>query len=62
MRVTETCDDNLPHLITNVETTPASTADGDVTPEVHRSLEGKELLPITHMLDTGYLFTDDYQM
>ncbi len=53
--LTETCDDDLPHLITHVETTPAPTADGDVTPEVHRSLEERGLLPATHVVDTGYL-------
>jgi transposase len=53
--LTETCDDELPHLIAHVETTPAPTADGDVTPEVHRSLEVKELLPAIHVVDTGYL-------
>lgn len=53
--LTETCDDGLPHVITNVETTAATTADGEVTPKVHQELKEKGLLPETHIVDTGYL-------
>lgn len=53
--LTETCDEGRPHLITHVATTPAPVADGEVTPEVHRQLKGKQLLPRTHLVDTGFL-------
>jgi transposase len=53
--LTETCDDDLPHVITNVETTPATAADGEVTPKVHQELREKGLLPEKHIVDTGYL-------
>src|ERR671922_152681 len=32
--ITETCEDDLPHLITHIETTPGPTADGAVTPQI----------------------------
>ena len=53
--LTETCEDDLPHLITHVETTAAPTADGAVTPQVHEELQAKDLLPAVHLVDTGFL-------
>jgi transposase len=53
--LTETCDEGRPHLITHVATTAAPVADGAVTPQAHRTLEGKKLLPRTHLVDTGFL-------
>lgn len=53
--LTETCDDDQPHLITQVETTIASTTDVEVTAVVQAGLAEKALLPTTHLVDTGYL-------
>ena len=53
--LTETCEDDLPNLITHVETTAAPTADGEVTPKVHADLQAKDLLPTVHLVDTGFL-------
>jgi transposase len=53
--LTETCDESRPHLLTHVTTTPAPVADGAVTPEVHRTLKYKKLLPHIHLVDTGFL-------
>jgi hypothetical protein len=55
VHLTETCDDDTPHLITHVETTPAPVADGDVTSVIHEDLQTKELLPGKHLADTGYV-------
>jgi transposase len=55
VHLTETCDDETPHLITHVETTAAPVADGAVTPVVHHALQEKGLLPASHIVDTGYL-------
>ena len=55
VHITESCDDGLPHLITNVETTTATTADGEVTPKVHQVLQQRDLLPDVHLVDTGFL-------
>ena len=53
--LTETCEDDLPNLITHVETTAAPTADGEATPKVHAGLRTKGLLPAVHLVDTGFL-------
>jgi transposase len=53
--LTETCEDDLPNPITHVATTAGPVADGAVTPEVHRDLEAADLLPATHLVDTGFL-------
>jgi hypothetical protein len=55
VHLTETCDDETPHLITHVETTPGPVADGDVTAAIHEGLEAKGLLPGKHLTDTGYV-------
>ena len=55
VHLTETCDEDLPNLITHVETTPAPAADGEVTPRVHQALQARDLLPGTHLVDTGFL-------
>ena len=56
--LTETCDDGLPPLITHVETTPASTVDGEATPRIHAALKERDLLPRIHVVDTGFLDAD----
>jgi len=53
--LTETCEDDAPHLITHVETAAAPTADGEATPRVHEGLRQKDLLPAVHLVDTGFL-------
>jgi transposase len=55
VHLTETCDDDAPHLITHVETTPGPIADGDMTPAIHAALQSKDLLPGKHLADTGYV-------
>lgn len=55
VHLSETCDDDSPHLITHVATTPGPTADGAVTPHIHRDLQTHGLLPSVHLVDTGFL-------
>jgi transposase len=55
VHMSETCEPGCLHLITNVETTAAPIADGDVTETIHTSLARKNLLPNKHIVDTGYL-------
>ena len=57
---TETCDEKSPNLITNVETTSATTPDGEVTSTVHQKLAAKNLLPDEHLVDAAYV--DAYQL
>jgi transposase len=54
VHLTETCETDLPHLIVNVETTPATTPDDNMIKEVHESEEGRDLLPGEHLVDKGY--------
>ena len=51
---TESCDDDAPRLITNIETTPATTPDDNMIEVVHQSLKRRDLLPSYHMVDKGY--------
>jgi transposase len=53
--LTETCDDDLPRLITQVESTAGPIADGAATPTIHHDLAAKDLLPDIHIVDTAYL-------
>lgn len=53
----ESCDDDLPRLITNVETTEATDQDQLTTPKIHASLMQKGLLPERHVVDQGYMST-----
>lgn len=55
VHLTETCDEDNPHLITHVQTTPATTHDGDVTEQVHADLKQANLLPERHLVDEVYL-------
>jgi transposase len=55
--LTETCEEDQPHLITHVETAPATTQDEQVTETIHAALAAKDLLPQEHLLDRGYVDT-----
>jgi len=55
VHMSETCEPESLHLITNIETIAAPIADGDVTQAIHTSLARKNLLPNKHIVDTGYL-------
>jgi transposase len=54
VHLTETCDPATPHLIVNVETTPATTPDDQMIAQVHASLEPRGLLRAEHLVDKGY--------
>jgi transposase len=51
---TETCDEDRPHLIVNVETTPATTPDDNMIDVVHESQEQRDRLPGEHLIDKSY--------
>jgi hypothetical protein len=55
VHLTESCDQERPHLITHVETTDAPAGDSEAVEPIHEALEKKELLPSTHLVDTGYV-------
>src|SRR3954447_13764075 len=52
--LTETCDEDRPHLIVNVATTPATTPDDNMVEVVHESEKRRDLLPGEHLVDKGY--------
>jgi transposase len=58
VHLTETCDEELPHLLIHVETTPATTQDMEMTGIIHQALATKQLLPAEHAMDTGYVDGD----
>ena len=55
VHLTETCGQDHPHLITHVETTPATTNDVNVTEKVQEDLVAKGRPPEQHIVDGGYM-------
>jgi transposase len=55
VHLSETCDEGLPRIITEVQTTAGPVADGDAMNPIHTALADKGLLPAQHIADTGYL-------
>jgi transposase len=55
VHLTETCDEDQPLLITNVETTTSASLDLQWTDTIHQHLQEKELLPSEHLVDAGYV-------
>ena len=55
VHMTETCEPDQVHLITNVETTWAVAADVEQTAPIHAALAAKGLLPGDHLLDAGFV-------
>lgn len=54
VHLTETCEPDVPNLITNVVTTAATVPDDRMAAVVHTGLAGRDLLPREHWVDTGY--------
>ena len=59
VHLTETCDDDLPHLVVHTRTVPAAQADIDALLPIHTAVEGKQLQPSEHFVDTGYVSTEN---
>jgi transposase len=60
VQICESCDDDLPRLITYVDTVPATEADIDTTPRVHNSLARRDLAPAEHLVDSAYVTADTF--
>jgi transposase len=54
VHMTETCEPDQLHLITNVGPTPAVAADVDQTALIHAALAARGLSPGDHLLDAGF--------
>jgi transposase len=55
VHLTETCEADQPHLITQVETTPATLPDNQVIEKIQQELADQDIAPGQHLLDTGYV-------
>jgi transposase len=58
VHLTETCDADQPDVITQIITTPATTPDCVMGPTIVHDLAARDLLPGTHLLDSGYVDAD----
>ncbi|UZR94205.1 IS1182 family transposase (plasmid) [Chondrinema litorale] len=55
VHITETCQEDLPYLITHMVTTKSPIADSNMTDGIHDDLKKDKRLPKTHLVDTGYI-------
>jgi transposase len=55
VHLTETCEEDAPHLLTHVGTTAAATTDEAITESIHADLKHVDLTPGQHLLDSGYI-------
>lgn len=55
VHLTEACDSDAPHLITDVQTTLATTPDHALTGIIQDQLTTRDLLPEEHIVDAGYV-------
>lgn len=55
VHLTECCEDDLTHLITQVETVPATQQDYYALNAIQAELADKHLLPRQHLVDAGYI-------
>ncbi len=53
--LSETCDEGYPNLLTQTLTTPSTTQDSVMGPTIQQDLAQRDLLPGTHLVDTGYV-------
>jgi transposase len=58
VHLSETCDVGQPDLITQVSTTPATTSDFVMAPVIQEDLAARDLLPGTHLVDSGYVVAE----
>jgi len=58
VHLTETCDDEMPNVLTDVTTTPSTTSDVGVLPEIQKNLAAQSLVPAEQIVDAGYMSSD----
>lgn len=54
VHLTESCDEDKPHLITHVHTVNATEPDDKAVDPIHDDLQQQDLLPEEHLVDMGY--------
>jgi len=55
VHLTETCEADQPHLITQVATTVSTEADATTLPQIQQGLADRSLLPSQQLVDTAYV-------
>ena len=55
VHVTETCDAELPRVITQITTAAAPASDGGAVEPIHAALAQRQMLPAQHLVDQGYV-------
>ena len=55
VHLSESCDDDRPHLLTHVETTVAPASDVEQLAAIHQGLAERDLRPGEHLVDAGYV-------
>jgi transposase len=55
VHLTESCDVDGPNLLTDVQTTLATTPDSVVLPSIQTALAERDLAPAEHLVDAGYV-------
>lgn len=55
VHLTETCDEEKPHFITQVETRSAIEQDNEATAEIQEELAKNQMAPSQHLVDAGYV-------
>ena len=58
VHLSETCDEDQPHLITQVMTTLATTSDFVMGEPIEQDLADRDLLPGSHLVDSGYVVAE----
>lgn len=54
VHLTESCDEDLPHLVTDVHTTAATEQDATEATDIQDKLIVRDLAPAEHLMDAGY--------
>ena len=55
VHLTETCDEDMPRLVVNTDTTPANMHEAERTASIHDALAAKGLAPSEHLVDSAYV-------
>jgi transposase len=55
VHLSETCEAELPHLITHVVITDATKTDVEATVAIHQALAKRDVLPGKYIVDAGYV-------
>jgi len=58
VHLTETCDEDMPRLVVNTDTTPANVHEAPRTGPIHDALVAKGLTPSEHLVDSAYVSAD----